>query len=481
MLESLRRFNEYPGWLEAMTHPEILRHSFARAIPEFADGSLPLKDVRLQRARLKGDSYVTMFDLTLSDGATSERELSLGGSLRPPGVMSNSRGAGNVGTEVPFGEPGWRGRIPDLGLELWTLPPDEALPALPALSDPVRSRDLLERGIRESSPAYRDIRIRSSAPDVVRYKPGSRCTVVYHLEYDGADARRGWPELVVAKTYRGTKGRNAYDGMRLLWESDLRSGAVATIAEPLAYLPDLNVLLQGGIGEDATLKDLLRTAMVARGEEPEERFKSYLAKTAAGLAALHGCGVEYGDLVTWEDELAEVREIVARVAQVVPEIAEAPSAMLGELERMAAEHPSQPAGPAHRSFRPAQVLTHGQNIGFIDFDGFCRCEPAIDVALFRATMKYIGTGAPLAQGQQETDEASPVEQMDLLDEYCELFLSEYERRSPISRHRVALWEALDLLTYVLHCWTKVRPYRVKGAVQLLERHLDRIELQPASH
>jgi hypothetical protein len=481
MLESLRRFKEYPAWLEAMTRPDTLRDSFAQAIPEFADGRLTLQAVHLQRARLKGDSYSAMFDLTLSDGAASERTVSVGGALGPPEMMSIDRDAGNVGTEVPLGEPGWRARVPDLGLELWTLPPDEALPALPALSDPVRSRDLLERGIRESSPAYRDIRIRSSVPDVVRYKPGSRCTVVYHLDYDDPDASRGWPELVVAKTYRGAKGRNAYDGMRLLWESDLRSGAVVTIAEPLAFLPDLNVLLQGGMGEDATVKDLLRMALVAGGEEAEERFNAFLAKTAAGLAALHGCGVEYGDLLTWEDELAEVREIVARLAQVVPEIAEAPSAMLGELEQMAAQHPAQPAGPAHRSFRPAQVLTHGQAIGFIDFDGFCRCEPAIDVALFLATMRYIGTGGPLAQGPQETDEASQAERMDLLDGYCEFFLSEYETQSPISRRRVELWEALDLLTYVLHCWTKIRPYRLEGAMQLLERHLDRMELQPASY
>jgi len=45
---------------------------------------------------------------------------------------------------------------------------------------------------------------------------------------------------------------------------------------------------------------------------------------------------------------------------------------------------------------------------------------------------------------------------------------------PISRPRVALWEALDLLTLVLHSWTKVKPERLKNAMFTLEQHLLRM-------
>jgi len=57
------------------------------------------------------------------------------------------------------------------------------------------------------------------------------------------------------------------------------------------------------------------------------------------------------------------------------------------------------------------------------------------------------------------------------DAICEAFLSEYEQYTPVSRERVALWEALDLFTLVLHSWTKVKPERLKNAMLTLEQHL----------
>jgi hypothetical protein len=42
----------------------------------------------------------------------------------------------------------------------------------------------------------------------------------------------------------------------------------------------------------------------------------------------------------------------------------------------------------------------------------------------------------------------------------------------VSRRRIALWEALDLLTLVLYCWTKVEPERLPDTMLLLERHLE---------
>ena len=50
-------------------------------------------------------------------------------------------------------------------------------------------------------------------------------------------------------------------------------------------------------------------------------------------------------------------------------------------------------------------------------------------------------------------------------------LAEYERHAPVSRQRVALWEALDLLTVVLRCWTKVKPRQLGNAILMLEAHL----------
>ena len=44
-------------------------------------------------------------------------------------------------------------------------------------------------------------------------------------------------------------------------------------------------------------------------------------------------------------------------------------------------------------------------------------------------------------------------------------------------HEVRLWEALDLLTVVLRCWTKVKPHQLDNAMALLEAHLGSMEFR----
>ena len=58
-----------------------------------------------------------------------------------------------------------------------------------------------------------------------------------------------------------------------------------------------------------------------------------------------------------------------------------------------------------------------------------------------------------------------------LDAICESFLTHYEQVAPVSRRRVALWEALNLLALVLNCWTKIKPVRLNNTMLMLERHL----------
>jgi hypothetical protein len=307
----------------------------------------------------------------------------------------------------------------------------------------------------------------------MRYKFGSRCTILYHLEDPAGtpDARRG-PAAVVAKTYDGEKGRNAYVAMRALWESSLGRSADVTIAEPLAFVPELNLLVQGPIREEQTLRQFLRWALATDGEPSRlPRLRGYLRRVARGLAELHGCGVRFGEAVGWADELREIREQNARIAVYLPQHAKATAALLPGLEELAAVHPADPAGPAHRSFRPAQVLLHAEDIGFIDFDGFCQAEPAMDLALFTTEIRHIGLG----QLRSPTDVGGPDPEARLsllrrLEQMCAAFLDEYACVRPVSRDRIALWEALYLVGVLQNTWTKVKPERLDEVHFLLGRH-----------
>ena len=468
--ESLQRFALLPDWLSAIIDQDRVHRALAQSIPEFASGELMLQDCDVKRVRIKKDGWTAMIRLKVAEPQNgSSRVVALHSRLIPPGKAEPTSG----NSAAPLGSDGWRLYLPELRLALEPEPADEALPVLPRLTDPQQACTLLEQSIRAGSQGYPDLRIQSCTPRVMRYKPGSRCTILYRLQY-GPDASDTWPDVVIAKTYQGDKGRIADEGMRKLWESPLSKGDIVTIAEPLAYVPDLKLLVQGPIREEQTLKELIRSALRAGAPEALEELYHYTRMTAAGLAALHQSGAYHGEIATWADEIAEIREVIEQLGMSTPELVDAAAPLLRRLEEIDTQYPPDSAVPTHRSFRPAQVLIHKGKIGFIDFDGFCQAEPALDVALFCATIKDIGLNTSPSGEEKEFEYPSAAalqERLDQVDAISEVFLAEYERLAPISRQRVALWETLDILTDVLHCWTKVKPQRLANVMALLEQHL----------
>ena len=117
-----------------------------------------------------------------------------------------------------------------------------------------------------------------------------------------------------------------------------------------------------------------------------------------------------------------------------------------------------PGNTPARGRKPAKVavLISGSGIGFIDFDGFCQAEPALDLALFRTTVRQLGWKP---------------EHNARLSRVADDFLADYNRIGDASPMRIALWEALDLLTRVLHCWTKVKPEKLPQTMADIEHEL----------
>lgn len=470
-LDGLASFST-PEWLAGAAQPANVWAALVRQIPEFASGEWKLRDLEIKRMRLRHENgwWTGTYRLTVVEPSGIERVVPIHGTLVPPGMAGPERGA----DEAPWGAETWHCYLPSLRLHLRTQPPEKELTVLPRLINPDAARALLEGSLRGGSPAFREVRLRAVTPQVLRYKPGSRCTVLYHVEYsDGADPC--WPEAIIAKTHHGDKGRNAYEAMCALWNSPLATSRAVTIAEPLAYLPEMSLLLQGPIHEETTLNEFIQSALGAGTPEALGELRDYVRKTAAGLAELHRCGVSCGETATWEGELAEIRQRRQRLAIPIPPLADAGERLMAHLEVLAAEHPADPPGPAHRSFRPAQVLLYEGEIGFIDFDGFCQAEPAMDVALFMTLLKHIALSKTKGDDEEEDEESFDPElrlvRLAQIEALCELLLSEYEARAPISRQRIALWEALDLLTLIFGAWTKIKIGRLNNSLLMLERHL----------
>jgi hypothetical protein len=478
MWDGLRQFATLPGWLSAATDPAQVSAALARHVPELAAGDATIEDCDIGQVRIKRDVWTGVYKLSLLEGRSGERRaFALRGTIFPPGAPDPAAASEAPATGRAFGSAEWSGYLPELRLALEAQPPDAALPALPLLTDAERARELLERSISAASPDYADLRIAACAPKIMRYTPGSRCTILYRLQYPAGLAEgKAWPELVVAKTYKGGKGKHAYAGMRALWESPFRREGGVALAEPLAFLPELNVLVQGPIREEQTLQELIASAVRSGTEEARSELYAFVRKAAAGLAGLHRSEARYGPVRTWEDELAEVRSVVESLASAVPTLAEAAAPLLDRLEAAAAAHPADPILVAHGTFRPGQVLIYQGAIGFIDFDSFCQAEPGLDLSLFLRRTKDIALGAQEADSAAATGDQSRARLLEQADAICEVFLNEYAAHVPISRERIALWEALDLFTLVLHSWTKVKPERLGNGMFALEQHLRRMAL-----
>jgi aminoglycoside phosphotransferase (APT) family kinase protein len=473
LADGLRRLAALPDWLRAALQPERVCEALTRAAPEFASGELRIRDCDPDRLRLRDQGWDAMYKLTV-DGPGQQRDnkVVVVGTLTPPGMPRPSQNPDGGA----FGSAEWHIYLPELGLDLRTYHSDTALAALPILTDPQQARELLETSIRSSAPHYSDMQIQSCTSKILRYKPGSRCTLIYHLEY-GPGAGERYPATVIAKTYSGNKGLNAYQGMQALWDSPLAKGDVVTIAEPLGYIADLKVLVQGLVPEEQTLKDLLRSALRAGTPEALEELHHFTRLTAAGLAALHQSGVYPRKTITWAGEFPDVLEEFGELSAVVPALAEAAEPLLRRLEELNTQYSADPPTPTHRSFRPPQVLIHQGTIGFIDFDGFCQAEPALDIALFLATVKDIGLSTSLSNDKSEVEFLSRETQLarlEHLDTVCDIFLAHYQTLAPVTGQRVMLWETLNILSFVLHGWTKAKPYRLNNAMLMLEQHLRRM-------
>jgi hypothetical protein len=457
-LTALEAFSELPTWLTAVVTPGRVAESLRRVLAETPARDVDVLDVDVDRVRAKNDEW-RLHCQVRAQTPGGPREFVLVGLVHPPQRSSFwQRDA-----DVPFGEPGWECYLDDLHVWLTVEAADPGLPALPSLVDAEQAAELLQEVLVK---AGHDVVVSGCDPQVVRYKPGSRCTIVYRMRYAGTPG----PEVLVGKTHQGDKGQVAWEAMRALWASPVASGELVTLAEPLAYLPAERVLVQGPVPEERTLKDLARDAMTDGSADLLDLLRDSLSRTARALAALHGSGARYGRLVTWGQEVAEVRDVMARLATTLPHIALAADPLLERLEVVSAAICADPAVSAHHDFRPAQVLLHGDRVGFIDFDGSCMAEPALDLGRFRAKLRDIGISAPVGAGLPPSD--TVVEnRLQLLDDLCDHFTDAYLRHAEVTPERVALWEITDLLTGVLHAWTKVRVHRIGPRLAVLRHAL----------
>jgi aminoglycoside phosphotransferase (APT) family kinase protein len=185
------------------------------------------------------------------------------------------------------------------------------------------------------------------------------------------------------------------------------------------------MLVQPEVAGGAELNDLAFDP--AQDAELRERW---LRAAGARLAGLHAAQVA-GPPRTLADDLDELREYVAPMAQVEPALAERYAAAVERIAALAGADASAPVA-THGAFRTDQYLIEDDRLVMIDLDGFCWAEPERDLGNFLAYLRWKAIRKPA--------DATFIERAG------QVFMEGYTSSAPApDGRRLAIYEADSLL------------------------------------
>ncbi len=246
--------------------------------------------------------------------------------------------------------------------------------------------------------------------NVLKYKPHRRCVIEYELTINGKR------KSVIGKVFKDERGENQFALQEELWLNGIRldSPDGLTIAKPLAYIPEMRMLVQErapGVSLDQFV------------DKPD--FLERVRASAHLIAQLHANHlIQPVKQYTLKDEMAQLDRWGAELAARHPEHAYAFTRQLGWLREHAAGLSRANLALAHRDFYYAQVMFDDGRATLIDLDMVSRADPAIDVANFAVHLCF------LALQRFSNHQA--------LDAAAALFIQEYakdcaQRRGSVSR------------------------------------------------
>jgi aminoglycoside phosphotransferase (APT) family kinase protein len=223
---------------------------------------------------------------------------------------------------------------------------DRKLPQLHSLLDPVAARPVLSRTLGRP--------VGVSAVQVLRHKPGRRCTLRYQLD-DGA--------CVFAKTYANRRAARVHESYR-----QIAAGSRVAIPVPLGWDEDARLVATAPL-PGSPLLDRLRAG---------DRDLGY--EIADVLHALHSSQVVLERRHSLADELSPLSDRVERLTAAEPALRlSAERCLLLAAEGCGHGWPWR-WRPVHRDFYEDQLLADGSALAMLDLDDAAMSEPAIDVA-----------------------------------------------------------------------------------------------------
>lgn len=263
--------------------------------------------------------------------------------------------------QPPFG-PAFH-HMEEWGLILLGFPNDAKLQGLEGLVPSRLSQRLssqLEGAVIESS-------------NVVRYVPGKRL-VMCHVMGDG---RR-----IYTKTFARDRGPTAVKIAERLWQESQEGETAFVVPRTLAYLPESQTMVQEGLRRWLPMQ-----------QPPPEGWEDWGRRVGLALARVHRMEPVPLPSLSFEDENQRLSTAMERLVRFDPSL-QASCAEVWERARAFPDGLTPPSVPVHTAFRVTQMLTRGDRVALLDFEGFRLGDPHHDLGnLIAYLSKHVVDGS----------------------------------------------------------------------------------------
>ena len=406
------------------------------------------KSIRDQRMRL-----VYRLDIELEGG--TRRELVVCGTapvatdFPGPEMEQRCQGLRDHPLAAPFRRLAiWVGSL-DLGLLLF--PVDPGLPALAEVTGPEAAR-LFAPHLPECQAGAR---IEAIECELRHYKPGERAVLkVRSTLRTGTNTTQ---RTIYAKVFSDQHGAVSHAELQALSAAARRSDDLR-IPEPLGYDADRRMLVMAEVPGG---RDLSQWIHCVENEQPLppgvdlQRLERCLLAAARALSALQRSGVEPSSRRTFQNALAPLQKDCALLrgdanAPQSPLVARA----LAVVQRLESLTPLEEClVPSHGGCRHKQTIGDEHGLAFIDWDGFCLADPALDAATFLARLRQ----EPVTTGRGME-----------LERLAESFRRTFCSLSPEAARHLALYEGLTLAEQMLRSFRRTsRDGAMAGTIERL--------------
>jgi Ser/Thr protein kinase RdoA (MazF antagonist) len=178
------------------------------------------------------------------------------------------------------------------------------------------------------------------------------------------------------------------DGRRTLFAKAYHDPAKAQrVHDAMAALRP--ALAGSGLAVAMPVAHLIELAVVIQSPLPGTALDArHVGDAARGVAELHASGVNVDRARPASRALDKVEDRARRIAAVVPATGEAMLTVADGLRASAGAIGARPAVLVHGDCKPPQFLVDGDGVGLLDFDHVGQADPAVDVGAFLAAWPH---------------------------------------------------------------------------------------------